>query len=170
MEEKTKSPKKAKLIAGITTAVLGAGALAASLTFFIIDMNSKPAMRDAEFLVEKGTWVMQPDTQNSAPTDCVSSENDESIDPEPFDCLTPASEEEKVIWNFTEIGKGTLTTNNHIDDHEFKWSIEDDKLKVETDWLYTLYDEFTYSLDQNTQTFEIQKEDGTTTKFKPLSE
>ncbi len=135
MEEKTKSPKKAKLIAGITTAVLGAGALAASLAFFIIDMNSKPGMRDAEFLVEKGTWVMQSD----AP---------------------------EVIWNFTEIGKGTLTTNNHIDDHEFKWSIENGKLKIETEWLYTLYDELTYTLDQKTQTLEVQREDGTKQTFK----
>jgi len=135
MEEKTKSPKKAKLIAGITTAVLGAGALAASLTFFIIDMNSKPGMRDAEFLVEKGTWVMQSD----AP---------------------------EVIWNFTEIGKGTLTTNNHIDDHEFKWSIENGKLKIETEWLYTLYDELTYTLDQKAQTLEVQREDGTKQTFK----
>ncbi len=135
MEEKTKSPKKAKLIAGITTAVLGAGALAASLTFFIIDMNSKPGMRDAEFLVEKGTWVMQSDTP-------------------------------EVIWNFTEIGKGTLTTNNHIDDHEFKWSIENGKLKIETEWLYTLYDELAYTLDQKAQTLEVQREDGTKQTFK----
>ena len=169
MEEKTKSPKKAKLITGITTAVLGAGALAASLAFFIIDTNSKPGIRDAEFLVEKGTWVMQPDTQKSAPTDCVSSENDESINPEPFDCLTPASKEEKVIWSFTEIGKGTLTTNNHIDDHEFKWSIENGKLKIETEWLYTLYDELTYTLDQKAQTLEVQREDGTKQTFKVLS-
>ena len=58
-------------------------------------------------------------------------------------------DEPSVIWNFTEIGKGTLTTNNHTNDYDFVWAIEDGKLKVNTEWLYTLNDEFDYTLDQN---------------------
>ena len=58
-------------------------------------------------------------------------------------------DERSVIWNFTEIGKGTLTTNNHTNDYDFIWAIEDGKLKVNTEWLYTLNDEFDYALDQN---------------------
>ena len=54
-----------------------------------------------------------------------------------------------MIWNFTEIGKGTLTTNNHINDYDFVWALEDGKLKINTEWLYTLSDEFEYTLDQN---------------------
>ena len=53
-----------------------------------------------------------------------------------------------VVWNFTEIGKGTLTTNNHINDYEFAWALENGTLKIDTEWLYTLNNEFKYSLDQ----------------------
>ena len=52
--------------------------------------------------------------------------------------------EDKVVWDFTEIGKGTLTTNGHKNDYEFKWAIEDGKLKIETDWLYELENEYEY--------------------------
>ena len=58
-------------------------------------------------------------------------------------------DEPSVIWNFAEIGKGTLTTNNHTNDYDFVWAIEGGKLKVNTEWLYTLNDEFDYTLDQN---------------------
>ena len=54
-----------------------------------------------------------------------------------------------IVWNFTEIGKGTLTTNNHTNDYDFVWTLEDGKLKINTEWLYTLNDEFEYTLDQN---------------------
>jgi hypothetical protein len=57
--------------------------------------------------------------------------------------------EPNVIWKFTEIGKGTLTTNNHINDYDFTWTIEDGRLKIDTEWLYTLSNEFDYTLDQN---------------------
>lgn len=55
-----------------------------------------------------------------------------------------------VVWNFTEIGKGTLTTNGHQNDYDFIWALDGDKIKIETDWLYTLNDEYTYTLDQGT--------------------
>lgn len=55
--------------------------------------------------------------------------------------------EEGVVWQFTEIGKGTLTTNNHLNDYDFIWAIENGKLKIETAWLYDLNDEFSYKID-----------------------
>lgn len=55
--------------------------------------------------------------------------------------------EEGVIWQFTEVGKGTLTTNNHVNDYDFIWAIENGKLKIETAWLYDLNDEFEYKID-----------------------
>ena len=53
-----------------------------------------------------------------------------------------------VIWQFNEIGKGKLTTNSHTDEYDFIWALDGDKLKIETSWLYTLDDEYTYTLDQ----------------------
>ncbi|MBQ2643543.1 hypothetical protein IJG11_01330 [Candidatus Saccharibacteria bacterium] len=64
-----------------------------------------------------------------------------------------------VIWNFTEIGKGTLTTNNHTNDYDFSWALEDNKIKIDTEWLYTLSDEFGYELDQNGSVLTITKDD-----------
>ena len=55
--------------------------------------------------------------------------------------------EDGVIWQFTEVGKGTLTTNNHTNDYDFIWAIEDGKLKIETAWLYDLNDEYAYKID-----------------------
>lgn len=58
-------------------------------------------------------------------------------------------DEPSVIWNFTEIGKGLLTTNSHTNDYDFIWAMEDGKLKIETNWLYTLNDEFEYKIKDN---------------------
>lgn len=165
MEKKSKKP-----LFGVLTFSIGALALAASTTYFVIKNNEKPAIRDAEYLVSIGEWVMQPSADQ---TDCILPEGAVDQTAEPMDCIPPSSVEDyfsNVIWKFTEIGKGTLTTNNHIDDHEFKWSIEDGKLKIETDWLYTIYDEATYSLDQIAQTLEIKREDGLTRVFKPTNQ
>ena len=56
---------------------------------------------------------------------------------------------DSVIWDFTEIGKGTLTTNNHTNDYDYIWALEDGKLKIETKWLYDMENEYEYSIDQN---------------------
>lgn len=56
---------------------------------------------------------------------------------------------DQVIWDFTEVGKGKLTTNNHENDYDFEWAIGDGKLKIETKWLYELNNEYDYSLDQS---------------------
>ena len=162
MEQKSK-----KSIFGFISLGIGVAALAASATFFIIKNNEKPAVRDAEYLVSIGKWVMQSES-NTEPVDCISSVEEENT--EPTDCISVEPTTGNVIWDFTEIGKGTLTTNNHIDDHDFKWAIEGDKLKIETDWLNTLYDELTYKIDQKEQILEVTRENGTTQKFKPSEE
>lgn len=59
------------------------------------------------------------------------------------------ADSDKVVWDFTEIGKGILTTNGHENDYDFKWAIEDGKLKIETDWLYTLNNDYDYTLNQS---------------------
>lgn len=57
-------------------------------------------------------------------------------------------ESDGVVWKFTEIGKGTLTTNNHLNDYDFIWALKDDKLSIETKWLYELENEYEYELNQ----------------------
>ena len=64
-----------------------------------------------------------------------------------------------VIWDFTEIGKGKLTTDNHANDYDFIWALDGNKLKIETDWLYNLSDEFEYSLDQGGKVLTIKNAD-----------
>ncbi len=72
-------------------------------------------------------------------------------------------DEPSVIWQFTEIGKGTLTTNSHTNDYDFIWAISDDVLQVETSWLYTLNDSFEYVLDQSANTLILTSGDKTIT-------
>ena len=55
-------------------------------------------------------------------------------------------DEPSVVWNFTEIGKGSLTTNEHKNDYDFIWAMDGNKLKIETEWLYTIDDDFEYKL------------------------
>ena len=70
----------------------------------------------------------------------------------------------KVVWDFTEIGKGSLTTNGHINDYNFIWSLKDGKLQIETDWLYDLENEYEYTLNQGAKTLTL-KADGSEYKF-----
>ena len=65
---------------------------------------------------------------------------------------------DNVIWEFIDQEKGTLTTNNHTNDYDFTWIIEDNKLKIKTAWLYDLTDEFDYSINQNSKTLKISKD------------
>lgn len=76
-----------------------------------------------------------------------------------------------VIWNFTEIGKGTLTTNAHINDYDFIWAIEGKDLKIETSWLYALNDNFSYKLDQGKKTLTLTRDDEiyTFVPFEPVT-
>ena len=79
---------------------------------------------------------------------------------------------DSVVWNFTEIGKGTLTTNNHINDYDFIWALEDNKLKIETKWLYDLENEYEYKLNQDAKTLTLinGEETITFTAFEDLTE
>ena len=70
-----------------------------------------------------------------------------------------------VIWNFTEVGKGRLTTNSHQNDYDFLWAISGDKLEIETDWLYTLDNSYTYVLDQENNLLILDDK----VKFRPAS-
>ena len=77
--------------------------------------------------------------------------------------------EPKVIWNFTEVGKGTLTTNGHTNDYDFIWALKDDRLQIETNWLYELENAYTYRLDKETKQLILTEGDRTITftgKFK----
>jgi len=68
-------------------------------------------------------------------------------------------DQSNVIWNFTEVGKGTLTTDEHLNNYDFVWALENGKLKIETNWLYDLNDEFEYTLDQGGKTLTIKNPD-----------
>ncbi len=76
-------------------------------------------------------------------------------------------DEPSVIWTFSEIGKGKLTTNNNENSYDFIWAIEDGKLKIETDWLYTLNDEYEYRIDDGN--LVLIQDDSTEIKFNPTS-
>ncbi len=56
----------------------------------------------------------------------------------------------EVVWTFTEMGKGTLTSNGHQNDYDFLWRIDGDTLKLEIKWLYDIESEYTYHLDGKT--------------------
>lgn len=76
-----------------------------------------------------------------------------------------------VVWDFTEVGKGTLTTDNYANSYDFIWALDGDKIKIETSWLYNLGNEFEYELNQNSKTFTIKSADkATKITFKPLDE
>lgn len=74
-------------------------------------------------------------------------------------------DEDGVIWTFTEIGKGKLTTNNHLDDYDFIWALEDGKIKIETDWLYALNDEYRYRIEN--ENLVLIRDDSSEVKFRP---
>ena len=115
---------KKKKIIGITVMVVGLVALVVGAAFLIVKLTAKPGVADGQYLVNAGEWVM------------------DSGDCEGESC-------EKVVWKFTEIGKGVLTTNAHTNDYEFKWAIEDGKLIMQTEWLYELDDSYEYKLNQD---------------------
>lgn len=76
-------------------------------------------------------------------------------------------DEPSVVWKFTEIGKGELTTNGGLNTYDFIWAIDDDKIKIETDWLYTLNDEYEYRIED--KNLVLIKDDSTEIKFNPTS-
>lgn len=65
----------------------------------------------------------------------------------------------EVIWDFTEVGKGTLTTDDHQNDYNFTWKLDNSKITIETDWLYSFYDTFDYTLNQGEKTLTVKNAD-----------
>ena len=64
-----------------------------------------------------------------------------------------------VIWDFVEPGHGRLTTDGHLNNYNFSWSLENGKLKIETEWLYNLNDEFDYKIDRGAKILTITNAD-----------
>lgn len=144
--EKAKSThdkKSPKLIVSIIVLVVGLIALISGIILFVLDLAKGPTISDGEFLLSASEWVL--DNNKNCSSSEVNDKKDESTETnsEPTNC-SPG-----VIWKFTEAGKGTLTTNNHLNDYDFIWAIEDGKLKIETKWLYDLNDEYGYELDKS---------------------
>lgn len=144
-----KKLKDKKRIISIIALAVGIITLIVGVVFLIVRFNSAPALDDAEYLVEKRSWRLEGG-------DCEELKCGDATK-----CLDAAGEPmqscngDGVIWTFTEIGKGTLTTNNHQNDYDFIWAIEDNKLKIETSWLYKMNNEYDYKLDQNAGTLTL---------------
>lgn len=142
--------------------IIGILTLIASIVFLVVKLNIEPAPHDGDFLVSVGEWTIE----NGKCNQLQCTEEVECLDAETKP--TESCENGGVIWNFTEIGKGTLTTNDHMNNYDFRWIIEDNKLKIQTDWLYTMNDEFEYTLDQGNNILTI-KDGDEEVKFVPLS-
>ena len=147
--EKTKQLKDKKKIACIATFVIGVFVLVLGAVFLILNLMKGNAVADGEYLVEKDKWVME--IGSSDETDC---EKEEASD-----CATE-TKVGAVAWDFTEIDKGTLTTDGGEHNYDFKWTIEDGKLIIKTDWLYELDNEYEYSLDQGNNVLTLKDDDG----------
>lgn len=131
-KETTKDHKKGKKIAYIATFVIGMTMLVVGAVFLVVNVLGGNAVADGEYLVEKQDWTL---------SDCGED-----------DC-------DKVVWNFKEIGKGTLTTDGGEHEYDFEWAIEDGKLLIRTNWLYDMNNEYEYSLDQNSNTLTLSEAD-----------
>lgn len=126
-----------KKIISIVILVVGVVVLGVGTVFLVLHLTQAPVVADGEYLVSAGEWVLNSE-------EC--SEPEASKEPEASsECGTPS-----VIWKFTEIGKGTLTTNNHVNDYDFAWALEDGYLAMRTNWLYELDNNYEYKLDQKT--------------------
>ena len=137
-----------KRIISIVAMVVGLIVLVIGAVFLILKLNSGPSMADGEFLVSAGSWMLEQendcaDVVETEETEVAGGEEVELIEKE-VNCLGVSG----VIWKFTDIGKGTLTTNNHKNDYSFAWALEDGRMIVQTDWLYELDNEYDYTLDQ----------------------
>ena len=143
----TKVPSKKKKIFCIATFVVGLIVLAVGAVFLVLGLMKQSVVADGEYLVEAGSWRLDDDE-----TACEADDTEEVCTP-------------MVVWDFTEIGKGTLTTDGHEHDYDFIWALEDGKLLVETDWLYDLEDEFEYSLDQGAGVLVLKNDGGDEYRF-----
>ena len=146
--DRKKSSGNGKLKAGMAVFLIGIATLVAGVVLLVINLVAKPAVRDADYLVSVGKWELEDDSN-------CASEN-ENTEEATANCIDGSG----VIWEFTEIGKGKLTTNNHKNDYNFIWSLDKDELKIETAWLYTLENSYTYKLDQDKQILTLTTGEG----------
>ena len=128
-----KGSRKKKKIACIAVFVVGTIMLVVGIVFLVLSILKGNAVADGEYLVAADNWVL---------TDCGKD-----------DC-------DKVVWDFTEIGKGTLTTDGGEHNYDFEWAIEDGKLLIQTDWLYEMDNEYEYSLDQSNGVLTLKDDAG----------
>lgn len=147
--EKLKHPSKiekksGKFTASIVIFAVGLCVLAGGLVFLVLKLTAGPAVSDAEFLISAKEWMLDEETN------CISEEPEAETN-----CIGDSG----VIWKFTEAGKGTLTTNNHTNDYDFIWATDNGTLKVETDWLYTLNNEYQYELNRGEGVLTLKDED-----------
>ncbi len=140
---KPKGQKNTKKKVSMIVLILGIIALITGLVVLIINLTKGAAISDAEYLVSAKEWRLEDGTN------C----DDQKDSDDEVNC------ESGVIWKFTEVGKGTLTTNNHTNDYDFVWALDGDTLKINTDWLYALNNEYTYKLDKNSGKLTLETED-----------
>lgn len=126
---KNKTVSLGVLIIGLIMLVVG-------VVFLILELKKASLLADGDFLVSAGEWRLVESADCDAESEC----------------------DDAVIWTFSEIGKGTLTTNGHKNDYDFIWAIRDGKLLIETDWLYKLNNEYEYTLDQEARTLTVKSE------------
>ena len=140
--KKTNNPKKRNFVVSLVVFLVGLLVLVTGIVFLVLSLNATPAIQDGEYLVDAGEWMLNLGgcDDNNASEKCKN---------------------ENVIWDFTEIGKGTLTTNAHTNDYDFEWTIKDGKLIIITDWLYSLEDEYEYELNQRSGTLTLKADDKT---------
>ena len=138
-ESKTPKPKKSKKLGwSVAVFVVGILVLICGIVFLVLDFLKVPDLADGDYLVSADEWILNDGTN------CANAESLET------NCLP------SVIWKFTEIGKGSLTTNGHVNDYDFVWAIKDGKLLIETNWLYDLENEYEYQLDQREGTLTLK--------------
>ncbi len=122
----------------IVVLVLGILALIAGVTMLVLKLTKTPPVSDGDFLVQGNNWTL-------------------------VDCSSSAGDCGNVVWSFTEIGKGSLTTNDGQNNYDFSWTIDGDRLTIVTDWLYELRNEYTYELDRDKKTLKLTDENSVRT-------
>ncbi len=150
--------KRGRFCVGIGFFVIGIITLIVGVVFLVLDLLNVPDIDAGEYLVSADRWVLVDGTNCASTAENVTTTDAESESAENAAKATEDVTENgnnnatncmpSVIWKFTEIGKGTLTTNGHINDYDFIWAIRDGKLAIETRWLYDLNNAYEYELNQ----------------------
>ena len=155
-----KDPKRREFLS-ITVFVIGVMTLAVGIGCLAARLMQGSDIADGEYLVAAGEWKLQSSTVKMLTCTDDLPRSSCSDDGEKSEVM---HNDDNVVWDFTEIGKGTLTTNAHQNDYDFRWALEDGKLLINTDWLYELENEYDYVLDQRDGILTL-KADGEEYKF-----